>query len=203
MTDVTLKPCPFCGSKDLKIRDILSEDDNSAYAKSVFCKDCHCSGRHHHRIGWAESDQEAKEAWNTRSEPSAPSDDELKAAVDWFNGISPEHNKAYKYHGVTIPHGVMETIRKLVIPPDRRVPTYRDDLMKGLVTISDKGVMHRDIVATIKDRATIGKKYTRKQLRAIAYEDNDLIGEDCTIKYNAFVATINALIAAGVVEVTV
>lgn len=67
LTEDQLMPCPFCGRSKLKIIDIFSEDEPThSYAKAVFCTSCHTTGRHHNPIGWAESKQEAMEAWNTR-----------------------------------------------------------------------------------------------------------------------------------------
>ena len=61
-----LKKCPFCGGLDLKIKGLKTEDDNSFYAYTVKCQDCHCEGRSHNPIGWVESEKEAYEAWNNR-----------------------------------------------------------------------------------------------------------------------------------------
>jgi hypothetical protein len=43
---------------------------------------------------------------------------------------------------------------------------YRECLTKGIVTISDSGVMHRDIIRTIKETA-YGKKQAEKIHKAI------------------------------------
>lgn len=63
-----LLPCPFCGTSDaLHIFEDKSEDDpNWTIAYHVECGHCGCHGRNNYPIGWCESEQEAREAWNHR-----------------------------------------------------------------------------------------------------------------------------------------
>lgn len=69
-----LLPCPFCGGEDLVIHSDISEDaPHREYAKHVFCRRCHCHGRNHYPIGWAECEKAAIEAWNDR--PAITRDD--------------------------------------------------------------------------------------------------------------------------------
>jgi Lar family restriction alleviation protein len=72
-----LLPCPFCGGKDLVIREDKSGDepeddptDQRTYAYHVFCRGCHAHGRNNYPIGWCESEQAAIEAWNDRFIPA-------------------------------------------------------------------------------------------------------------------------------------
>ncbi len=64
-----LLPCPFCGGMDIALRDVRAEEDGRPYAKAYWCRDCHCVGRHNHRIGWSECKVSARESWNTRAPP--------------------------------------------------------------------------------------------------------------------------------------
>ncbi len=66
MTLTDLYPCPFCNRNDLLVLPDKSEDDQRIYAYHVFCRDCHCHGRNHYRIGWCETPESAMEAWNDR-----------------------------------------------------------------------------------------------------------------------------------------
>jgi len=54
-----LKPCPFCGSTDLKIS--AQEADLYGDVLFVHCKDCDACGPAH------EDAEDAKAAWNKRS----------------------------------------------------------------------------------------------------------------------------------------
>jgi len=66
-----MEPCPFCGGNDLNITSVHSDDwPVHEIAKAVRCSDCCAKGRHHNPIGWAESEREAVEAWNTRAVPT-------------------------------------------------------------------------------------------------------------------------------------
>lgn len=67
-----LLPCPFCGgTKDLSIKEDISEEDNDkhAYACHVECP-CGARGRNLYPICWVESDGHAIEAWNDRFIPA-------------------------------------------------------------------------------------------------------------------------------------
>lgn len=57
--DLDLKPCPFCGSKDVELRaGINTVAFNNAY--QVACNNCGC------RTGLSVHDAETAKAWNTR-----------------------------------------------------------------------------------------------------------------------------------------
>ncbi len=83
MTELRLGPedaaCPFCKGRDLSVRPDFSEDEPARiYAYHVFCCDCHARGRNHYRIGWCETPESARQAWNDRPEPEERSADEVK-----------------------------------------------------------------------------------------------------------------------------
>ena len=55
METVELKPCPFCGSKD------IYRVENYYSCKVTFaCSNCDAF------VGWKENTEEARKAWNTR-----------------------------------------------------------------------------------------------------------------------------------------
>ena len=60
-----LKSCPFCDRNDLCIVKISDEEERT-YALAVQCRDCLCRGRYCYPIGWVETEQEARQAWNDR-----------------------------------------------------------------------------------------------------------------------------------------
>jgi hypothetical protein len=76
MTDtstVTVKPCPFCGSTNVKTAYVRD-------GRKAHCFDCFASGRpeFHGPKDMPSADERAIAAWNTR----ADEDDELNAIAD-------------------------------------------------------------------------------------------------------------------------
>ena len=81
MTD-KLKPCPFCGSTDIKYSLKITGHFDVRYHASMYCNKCHCYGartltksiRHNdykgrHQIEADESiRKQAEEAWNRRAD---------------------------------------------------------------------------------------------------------------------------------------
>jgi Lar family restriction alleviation protein len=57
-----LKPCPFCGSEDIKCKDFSRTYD----IWFIQCQDCGATFPHF------DTEAEAIEAWNTRHEPPTP-----------------------------------------------------------------------------------------------------------------------------------
>lgn len=43
MSELNLKPCPFCGSSDLKIENVLNQASDSD-DRAVFCQNCFARG---------------------------------------------------------------------------------------------------------------------------------------------------------------
>lgn len=79
---VALLPCPFCGRNDLKVIPLYSEDDpKHIYAYTVMCRSCHAHGMNNFPICWAETEQMARDGWNTRALTSLPLPDEVAALV--------------------------------------------------------------------------------------------------------------------------
>lgn len=74
---VDLKPCPFCGKQPKRVKS--SGDERNGYADRVeYVCECGCRKGAIGRIdkpGYADNskvEQEALEAWNTRTQPAAP-----------------------------------------------------------------------------------------------------------------------------------
>lgn len=61
-----LLACPFCGQNDLSILPDKDEEDGHVYSYHVHCNTCGARGRNNYPIGWCESEEQAKEAWNHR-----------------------------------------------------------------------------------------------------------------------------------------
>ena len=66
MTTHDLKPCPFCGGKDVEVTNVLETEPEMAYFGltkdnwNILCKDCYATG------GTRRTALEAIEAWNRR-----------------------------------------------------------------------------------------------------------------------------------------
>lgn len=107
-----LKPCPFCGGKDLTYHEDTSEDEPTMkYAWHVFCRDCHCHGRNNFPIGWCESKEAAAEAWNLRGH--------LRHRIDDIEAQpSPEAEKVMEeiYWANTIEDPTLDQFRPAILP---------------------------------------------------------------------------------------
>lgn len=64
-----LKPCPFCKKSELKYIAVFSEDEPIfQIGWQVFCEVCHARGPASTRIGWCETTDAARDAWNRRGD---------------------------------------------------------------------------------------------------------------------------------------
>jgi Lar family restriction alleviation protein len=62
-----LLPCPFCGGTEFYVgKDFCEDEPTRWYALHVRCQTCYAKGRNHYQIGWCESEEAAREAWNDR-----------------------------------------------------------------------------------------------------------------------------------------
>lgn len=155
MSEVTKKlpdliPCPFCGRSDLVIINIKSEDDPwSYYAKAVFCKDCHCTGRHCNPIGWCESDLDAIEIWNTRKSGQRPDiklSPEVKPPRYFFvcyeldlpRGTTKGHLNVRSSNGLFSARETIETIKKMVNGSDNVILTSVFEINKEEADFKDE-----------------------------------------------------------------
>lgn len=66
-----MKPCPFCGSKNVQLGGRINEKSN-IYVAQVFCRDCmasiHSSDWNRDENARLKVDFEAKKKWNLRNE---------------------------------------------------------------------------------------------------------------------------------------
>ncbi|MBB3004433.1 Lar family restriction alleviation protein [Paraburkholderia tropica] len=86
--DNQLKPCPFCGSRNISEGEVLSTNPNGAASTQSMCRECGALGPEAHlRDGEVDfGDEKATTAWNTRAAlPSdsagAPLTDVQRAAI--------------------------------------------------------------------------------------------------------------------------
>ena len=76
MSDIELKPCPFCGSRDLVIFATIAYGSTGYHTPQVWCRDCHAMVVYHgHGIDYQKprpknNDEYARriaELWNRRA----------------------------------------------------------------------------------------------------------------------------------------
>jgi hypothetical protein len=76
-----LLPCPFCHCTDVRMEDYFSTGEWRARCERCGCQTC-----------WWHSEQQAREAWNTRAAPPQPAPDALREVLL-------KRAAAYRQHG--------------------------------------------------------------------------------------------------------
>lgn len=65
MSEIKLKPCPFCGG-EVYINYETMTDERRIYWAQILCKKCHCRSAGNWSNSYANAEKKEREAWNTR-----------------------------------------------------------------------------------------------------------------------------------------
>lgn len=65
MSDIKLKPCPFCGGEAYINYETMT-DEHKIYWAQVLCKKCHCRSAGNWSDRYASAERKEVKAWNTR-----------------------------------------------------------------------------------------------------------------------------------------
>ena len=149
MSEVKLKPCPFCGGTDL---DVIRKSD---FALTVHCRDCLADGRISFPICWTETDELAVEAWNHR-----PAEDKLKAEVERLRERANTPFRKQLIH-------ILKEQAANVDYPEVTVPF---DFLQEVEDIDAKNHRLREEIREIHNEAVLGLSY----LEAASLKDGSL-----------------------------
>lgn len=65
MSDIELKPCPFCDGEAYINYETMT-DEQRIYWAQILCKKCHCRSAGNWSNSYANAEKKEIEAWNTR-----------------------------------------------------------------------------------------------------------------------------------------